>query len=83
MFHSDDSDELNAKCICFRCVGEAYLSDYIRQNGQIAQCSYCDQTAVSYTIEDMSDRIETAFDDHFRRTSDQPNSWQQSLLSDR
>ena len=83
MLHPDDCDELKSKRICFECVAEAYLSDKIKQHGQVAQCSYCDQTAESYTIEEMADHIETAFDDHVRRTSDQPDSWQQSLMSDR
>lgn len=39
--------------------------------------------ARSYTIEAIAERVETAFSQHFTRTSDQPSSWQQSLLSDR
>lgn len=83
MLHSDDIDELSIKRICFECVGEAYLSNEIEQNGQIAQCSYCGQTAESYSIEELAECIEIAFDDHYYRTSDQPDSWQQSLLADR
>lgn len=83
MLHSDDIDDLKAKRICFECVGESYLSEEIKQNGKIEQCSYCCQTAESYAIEELAERIETAFDYHFYRTSDQPDSWQQSLLADR
>lgn len=83
MLHSDDIDDLKAKHICFECVGDAYLSEEIEQNGKINQCSYCHTTAESYSIEKLAERIETAFDHHYYRTSDQPNSWQQSLLADR
>lgn len=83
MLHSEDIDDLKTKHICFECVGEAYLSLDIKQNGTIEQCSYCSQTAESYAIEELAERIETAFDHHYYRTSDQPNSWQQSLLADR
>jgi hypothetical protein len=83
MTQRDDVDDLRIKRICFMCIGEAYLSDEVEQDGQVAKCSYCSRTAASYSIEELSGRIETAFDHHYYRTSDQPNSWQQSLLSDR
>jgi hypothetical protein len=31
----------------------------------------------------MAERVEAAFDQHYARTSDQPTSWQQTMLSDR
>ena len=83
MLHSDDIDNLKAKRICFECVGEAYLSEEIEQKGKIDPCSYCHQTAESYAIQELAERIETAFEHHYYRTSDQPDSWQQSFLSDR
>lgn len=81
--YSDDIDELTAKHICFRCVGEAYLSDEIELKGVGAQCSYCGEIGKSITLEDLADRVETAFEDHYTRTSDQPDSWEQALISDR
>lgn len=83
MAHDDDIDELKAKWLCYQCVGEEYLKAEVQRNGQREQCSYCRRSARSYTIEDMAERVETAFEQHFRRTSEQPTSWQQSLLSDR
>jgi hypothetical protein len=83
MPHSDSIDELKANFICFDCVGETYLSEEIKKAGTIKQCSYCDQIAESWAIEDLAERIETAFDQHYYRTSDQPDSWQQSMLADR
>lgn len=83
MLHSHNIDNQGAKRICFECVGEAYLSEEIKQNGKIGLCSYCHQTGESYTIEELAKRIETAFEDHYYRTSDQPDPWQQSLLADR
>jgi hypothetical protein len=83
MLHTDDCDELKAKRICCACVGEAYLSHEIEQTGDETECSYCEETAQCWTVEDLSNRIETAFEHHYIRTSDQPTAWQQSLLSDR
>lgn len=39
MLHSDDSDELKAKRICYGCVGESYLSQEIHRTGDEAECS--------------------------------------------
>ena len=36
----------------------------------------------TYSIGEMAERIEQVFEHHYRRTSDQPNSWQVALLSD-
>lgn len=83
MLHSDDIDELNSKRICFECVGDEYLSKEVEQSGQVDECSYCSQTEKSYTIEELAECIETAFDDHYYRTSDQPDLWQQMQLDDR
>jgi hypothetical protein len=82
MASSDDFDD-SMKRICCACVNDAYLSAEIKQNGSIAQCSYCGEDAEAWDIEDLADRIEVAFDEHFYRTSDQPNSWQERLLADR
>jgi len=83
MHHRDDCDELKAKRICCDCIGEAYLSQEIEKTGDEAECSYCGETAQCWTVEDLADRIETAFDHHYVRTADQPTAWQQSLISDR
>src|SRR6266496_5876326 len=79
----EDIDDLKAKRLCYHCVGEEYLRAEMKREGSREQSSYCDRRAKSHTIADMAERIETVFEQHFRRTSDQPNSWQQSLLSDR
>ncbi|MBN3777022.1 RES family NAD+ phosphorylase [Burkholderia sp. Ac-20345] len=69
--------------ICHECVGEAYLSAEIAQSGEVGACDYCGQTSPSLSIDDLAERIETAFEDHYIRTPDQPNSWQERLLADK
>jgi len=83
MSHSDDSDELKSKRICFACVGEAILSEEIEQTGEAAECSYCAETAPCWIIEALADRIETAFGQHYTRTSSEPDSWQERMMADR
>ena len=78
-----NDDEGDQKYICFECAEETYLAQVIGKDGKAEECSYCGQTQACISIEELADRIETAFDDHYVRTSDQPDPWQQSLLSDR
>ena len=75
--------ELKAKNLCYRCVGETYLRLEMEREGRCHRCSYCERLGNSYTIDDMAKRIEEVFEQHYRHTSDHPNSWQLALLSDR
>ncbi|MCW2293176.1 hypothetical protein M2262_003226 [Pseudomonas sp. BIGb0408] len=74
------SDEL---WICDQCVEEPFLSREIATTGEIAECSYCESEGQCWTIEQLADRIEQAFAEHYVRTSNEPDDWQQSLMRDR
>lgn len=82
MMNNNNDSDLN-KWLCHQCIGEPYLKNEVLSKGHHAQCSYCHQKARSYEIEEIAEHIERAFEQHYRRTSDQPSYWQQSLLSDR
>jgi hypothetical protein len=75
-----DDDE---KRICCICVGETYLAQQIGNDGQPGTCSYCGDTLACITIEELADRVETAFNDHFVRTATYPDSWQERAMADR
>lgn len=81
MFDSDDDDSSTSKRICHVCVGEAYLSAEIEESADEGECNYCGETAPSLTITDLAERIETAFEEHYLRTSDQPDTWQERMLA--
>lgn len=83
MSDTDNDDNGIAKRICHECVGESYLSAQIEQSGEEGTCDYCGATAPSLSIDDLAEHIETAFEDHYVRTSDQPNSWQERMIADR
>jgi hypothetical protein len=76
------TEELKNRFLCHGCVGEKYLSAEIKRDGRRHQCSYCGRRRAAYSIGDMAQRIGTVFDEHYVRTSDQPDDWQRSLLSD-
>jgi RES domain len=79
----DDVDELKAKRLCHRCVGDEYLSNEMKSEGKRAKCSYCGCVRRAYSIGKLAERIDAAFGQHYTRTSDQPTSWQYTLLSDK
>lgn len=74
---------LKAKKLCQHCVGEAYLNKEIKTKGKRLKCSYCNRVSEAYRIGEIASLIEAAFDRHYRLTSDQPDPWQYSLLSDK
>jgi hypothetical protein len=80
---NEDTATLGDKMLCYSCVGEEYLREKIQQIGVSSYCSYCGNKAEAISVEEMADRIEQAFESHYARTSDQPEGWQQSLISDR
>ncbi len=83
MAYKDDTDELCAKNLCHHCVRESYLSAEIKSEGKKRKCSYCGQTAKSYLIEDIAERIDIAFEQHYVQTANEPSAWQYSLMSDK
>ena len=76
------TEELKNRFICHRCVGEKYLSAEIKRDGHRHRCSYCGHRPAAYSVGEMAQRIGAVFDEHYVRTSDQPNDWQRSLQSD-
>ncbi|RKI71692.1 RES domain-containing protein [Corallococcus sp. AB049A] len=71
------------KQICFHCVDDTYLKEEIKKHGKKKKCSYCEKQAQTYSLAEMASRIETAFEEHYYRTSDQPEGWESSLMSDK
>lgn len=70
------------KRICHQCVGEAYLKDLIRSDGVAGYCSYCDDEEPTFSMEEVADRLEQAFDAHYYQTSSEPDDLEYALDSD-
>jgi hypothetical protein len=83
MSNDDNIDDLKLKTICHWCIEEEYLKAEVRRRGRFSECSYCSKQLKTYTIEDIANCVETAFQQHFVRTPDQPSDWQRSLMADR
>jgi hypothetical protein len=76
------SEDDEHKRICCECVAETFLSQQIEKEGQDAHCSYCGETLACIPIEELADHIEAAFADHYVRTANYPDSWQERAMAD-
>ncbi|QQO14021.1 RES domain-containing protein [Bradyrhizobium diazoefficiens] len=80
---SEDIEALKSKHICYACIGEQYLSDEVSAKGKQAKCSYCEKTRRTFSLDMVADRVATAFEQHYYRTSDQPNDYEHMLQRDK
>ena len=78
-----DNEEIRERRICSNCVGEAYLCNEINNIGEQGDCHYCGESGNCFSIEDMAERIETAFEQHYYRTSNEPEAYELALLADK
>jgi hypothetical protein len=79
----DEPEDPQDKHLCFHCVGESYLRAEIGSQGKTDTCSYCGARAKSYGLDELAERIDTVFQEHYIRTSNEPSGWQYSLLADK
>lgn len=68
-----DMDELKARRICFNCVRESYLRGELKSKGKRKRCFYCKKTAATYSLEELSEPVSKAFEDHYLQLSDDPD----------
>lgn len=68
--------------ICHNCVGETFLSNLIAKEGRLTHCDYCQGYMVSISIDALSNHVQRAFEQHYERTSNIPNSYESMMLSD-
>jgi len=71
----DDKEELTDKLICENCIDESFLKEEVSRLGRRRKCSYCRLVAKTYSLEKMTERVETALEQFYTRTSDEPDGW--------
>ncbi len=82
MFY-DDIQELSQKHICSSCIGDNYLCNLIENERDEHECDYCGNLAPAMSLEELAERVETAFASHFSRTANEPDSFQYAMLKDK
>jgi hypothetical protein len=68
-----DADEVEQNLICSHCIGESFLKSEVDRTGTEAECFYCEQTAKTFSIRELADYVDTAFEQHYLRTSTEPD----------
>jgi hypothetical protein len=75
--------EFEGRVACFECIGESYLSAVVKGEGRAATCNYCREINPAIEIADLADRVEAVFNDHYERTSSEPNFYESMMHRDR
>ena len=73
----------SSKSLCYVCIGEHYLRSIVKAKYSEGQCSYCSEVNPMIPLEELVDRVELSFQEHFKRTSSEPNSMQYAMLKDK
>jgi hypothetical protein len=78
-----DNEGIRERRICSNCVGEVYLCSEINSFGEQGDCHYCGEHGNCFSIEDMAERVETAFEQHYYKTQDFPDAIESIMLADK
>ena len=80
----DQAEDLGTedRRLCFACVGEAFLRAEIENGGHDGGCFYCGRQAKTFSIGEMADAIETAFEEHFYRTPTEPSAMEYAMIKE-
>lgn len=77
---TDDDEE---RVVCADCVGNAYLKAEITACGDERECSFCEHESFVISVAELAQKVGTAFETHYFRTSNQPDAFQSAMLRDR
>lgn len=69
--------------VCCECIGEAFLSTEIEKAGVVSECGYCGEINPAITVEDLANKVEAAFETHFKRTPTEPNFFEELMAKDK
>lgn len=81
---NDDKDgrKLSEQHLCFRCVDEPYLRAEIKRDGLHDKCDYCGKAGATFSIGEMADYIEDAFERHFITTPTEPSPLEYTMIKE-
>jgi hypothetical protein len=75
--------KLDSLRLCSDCVGESFLRAEIEKRGQAGICFYCEGEGKTFSIGEMADEIETAFEEHFYCTPTGPSDYDYAMVKER
>ncbi|RUX75190.1 RES domain-containing protein [Mesorhizobium sp. M7A.F.Ca.US.006.04.2.1] len=75
-------DDLGDEAICASCVSEVYLRAEIEKHGTDRVCRYCNEEGKSFTLDEVAESVERAFDSHYSRTPSEPSGYERAMHND-
>ncbi len=79
----ETESDIAIRLVCSACIGEKFLRRDIKRSGTARRCHYCEQQGKCWSISQLSDRIEKAFEQHFERTPENPDGFEAAMLNDK
>ena len=67
------SQRCKEKHICHDCIRDQILAEEVKNKGEVANCSYCDDCLETFDLDKVADRIHEVVEEHFIRTSSEPD----------
>lgn len=80
---SIDMDEYGERRVCDECVSDRFLAQEIEESGTEDVCFYCNEELQTWPLSKVAESVELAFEQHYTRTSDQPDGFQSMMLADK
>ena len=68
--------------VCHACVGDEFLKQEVRSEGDMASCSLCGKRRKSFTLEELADRIHSVLEAHFYLTPNEPSGIDYALVKE-
>ena len=68
--------------LCMDCIGEPFLRREVERIGERGKCHYCENDGVTASNSEVADYIDTAFDQHYRRTPVEPDAFEYSMIKE-
>lgn len=75
-----EMQDLKQRRICANCVSESFLRAEINRTGEINDCFYCDDNGPTFSIEEIANRVDRAFEQHYERTLTEPDGFEYAML---
>ncbi len=76
------SDAIESQLVCSSCVGEKHLQHEMEITGADATCHYCGEPGKCWTVEQLTDRVDKAFEQHYEQTAANPEGVEATMAND-
>ncbi|WP_074491248.1 RES family NAD+ phosphorylase [Mucilaginibacter polytrichastri] len=75
-------DTIGLKHVCFKCIGDEFLSEEMSRIGKMKKCAYCKTSRKGYPISHVAHRVHEAFELFYKRTADEMDRFEEVLHND-